>query len=102
MTNGKRFEYTYGYSTITDADKYLSGEDRAFVDTYSMSFPKEDRARILENAMLSGNEALFSPPIMQAKLTKLCEGIRQAFGLRKSKETFPWEQYLEESLAYSE
>ena len=100
--NPSGFEYTYGYRTITDADTYLSGEGRAFVDTYSMSFPKEDRARILENAMLSGNEALFDPPIMQAKLTKLCEGIRQAFGLRKSEETFPLEQYLEKSLAYSE
>jgi hypothetical protein len=28
-------------------------------------------------------------------------GIREAFDLEKSKDTFPWEQYLKESLAYT-
>ena len=64
------------------------------MDTYSMSFPKEDRARILERAMEQGNEALFASPAMQAKLSCLCQAIREAYGLKKSPETFRWEQYL--------
>ena len=68
---------------------------------YSMSFPKEDRARIMEFAMTEGNAACFQSKTMQAKLKLLCQGIREAFGLRKSPETFLWEQYLNESLAYT-
>ena len=60
-----------------------------------MSFPKEDRARIMEYAMLPGNEELFRPQLMQAKLKALCDGIREAYGLEKAEETFLWEQYLE-------
>ena len=52
--------------------------------------------------MTEGNESLFRCETMQAKLRTLCEGIRKAFGLRKSPDTFLWEQYLEESLAYTE
>ena len=37
---------------------------------------------------------------MQTKLRRICLGIRAAFGLKKSAEVYPWEQYLEESLAY--
>ena len=67
-----------------------------------MSYPKEDRARIMEYAMTSGNAILFESRTMQAKLLTLCQGIRDAFGLKKSPETFLWEQYLATSLAYSE
>lgn len=100
--NPSGFAYDYDYRTNAQRDSgvYLEGENRAFVDTYSMSFPKEDRARIMEYAMLSGNEALFQSPIMQAKLLTLCQGIREAYGLKKSEDTFLWEQYLSKSLAY--
>lgn len=100
--NPEGFEYSYGYGSAGDTGAYLSGETRAFVDAYSMSFPKEDRARVWENAMLPGNAELFESEILQAKLTALCEGVRKAYGLRKSPETFPWEQYLETPLAYTQ
>lgn len=100
--NPAGFEYHYGSGAATDAAQYLTGDARAFIDEYAMSFPKEDRARIMENAILPGNEALFRSPILQAKLVKLCEGIRQAYGLRKSPEVFVWEQYLSFPIAYSE
>ena len=100
--NPEGFTYTYGYGTPQYEQSWLEGTTRAFVDTYSMSFPKEDRARIMENAVASRNKAMFESEIMQAKLTKLCEGIRQAYGLRKSEETFLWEQYLDRSLAYEQ
>ena len=92
--NPDNFEYTYGYDAPVGVDTYLSEDHRAFVDSYSMSFPKEDRARVFENAMLPGNDFLFDSPILQSKLIALCEGIRQAYGLQKSQETFLWEQYL--------
>ena len=102
--NPAGFEYDFDYITNQNRDgsAYLQDHNRAFIDTYSMSFPKEDRARIMEYAMTEGNEAFFRSSTMQAKLKLLCEGIRRAFGLRKSPETFLWEQYLNTSLAYTE
>jgi hypothetical protein len=63
-----------------------------------MSFPKEDRARIMEYAMLPGNEGMFRASVMQAKLKKLCLGIREAFELEDAPEVFLWEQYLDRPL----
>ena len=97
---GFSYDYDYRANAQRDAGVYLEGENRAFVDTYSMSFPKEDRARIMEYAMLSGNQELFRGQIMQEKLKTLCQGIREAYGLKKSSETFLWEQYLRKPLAY--
>ena len=73
---------------------YLDGENRYFIDVFSMSFGKEDRARIFEFAATGGNEALFQSKPMQAKLSTLCEAIRKAFDLTKYQEPLPWEQYL--------
>lgn len=98
--SGFAYDYDYRANAQRDSGVYLQNETRSFVDTYSMSFPKEDRARIMECAMLPGNQALFKSETMQAKLLKLCEGIREAYGLKKSEETFLWEQYLNKSLAY--
>jgi hypothetical protein len=102
--NPQGFTYDYDYiaNQNRDSSAYLQDSSRYFIDTYSMSFPKEDRARIMEYAMTGGNESYFQSPTMQAKLKLLCEGIREAFGLRKSPETFLWEQYLNTSLAYTE
>lgn len=101
--NPKDFAYDYDYTANLDRDgsKYLE-EKRYFIDTYSMSFPNEDRARIMEYAMTEGNGAYFQSTPMQAKLLTICQGIREAFGLEKSPETFLWEQYLNVSLAYRE
>ena len=89
--------FTYDYSYITneyrDPKDYLDPENRAFIDVYSMSYPKEDRARIMEYAMLEGNEAYFTSKTMQKKLQTLCKGINRAFGLSDS-EAYLWEQYL--------
>lgn len=98
--NPKGFKYDYDYIANLDRadDKYLEGEDRAFVDVYAMSYPKEDRARIMEYAMMEGNEEVFASDWMQRKLLRLCRGIRRAFGLSKYEEVLPWEVYLEDSL----
>ncbi len=98
---GFSYDYDYVANQSRNSGEYLREESRYFIDMYSMSFPKEDRARIMEYAMTGGNASYFQSAAMQAKLKLLCEGIREAFGLRKSPETFLWEQYLNESLAYT-
>ncbi|MBQ8834418.1 MAG: hypothetical protein IJ001_05785 [Oscillospiraceae bacterium] len=104
LLNPVGFSYDFDYiaNQTRNSSEYLREDARYFIDTYSMSYPKEDRARIMEYAMTEGNESYFQCDTMQKKLKTICEGIRKAFGLRKSPETFLWEQYLEESLAYSE
>lgn len=100
--NPEGFHYFYDsplWQTQTGSP-YLQGETRAFIDAYSMSYPTEDRARIMEYAMTANNEAYFDSPIMQEKLRQLCIGIRRAFGLSKSSENFLWEQYLWNSISY--
>lgn len=94
--NPAGFEYDYGYAANQDRDSgvYLQWEHRAFIDTYSMSFPKEDRARIFEYAMLEESKELFQTPALQAKLQALCSGIREAYGLEESEARFLWEQHL--------
>lgn len=100
--NPAGFDYDYSYFVNehrTDLD-YLEGENRAFVDKKSMSFPSEDRARIFYYAMTEGNEEIFKSSVLQKKLKTLCEGIREAYGWQKEAQEFHWEQYLENSLAY--
>ena len=94
--NPKGFTYDLDYTANRNrqAEQYLQQGSRAFVDTYSMSYPKEDRARIMETAMCDGNEELFRSSTMQGKLRCLSQAIREAYGLKKSTETFRWEQYL--------
>lgn len=100
--NPEGFEYDYSYilNQYRENEQYLE-EERAFIDTYSMSYPKEDRARILEYAMMLGNGSYFSSQIMQNKLRTLCLGIREAFEL-DSVIVYPWEQYLQEPLLTGE
>lgn len=99
--NPSDFEYDNDYiqNRTRDGSKYLTPGSEAFIDTYSMSFPKEDRARILEYAMTPGHEGLFQSSILQSKLKQICIGIREGFGLTESSETYLWEQYLWTPLA---
>ena len=99
--NPKGFAYDYDYiaNLSRDDPQWLDKENRAFIDSYSMSYPKEDRARIMEYAMMPGNEHYFQSETMQKKLRKLCTGIRQALRLEEFGEAFLWEQYLDDPLA---
>ena len=94
--NPKGFQYDMDYqkNMSRDEPQYLRNSTRSFVDNYSMSFPTEDRARIMEYAMTSGNSFLFQSETMQKKLYLLSYGIRQVFGLLDSPRAFLWEQYL--------
>ena len=94
--NPPDFQYDNDYlaNRNRDGSAWLTPGEAYFVDTYSMSFAKEDRARIFENAATDGHAQLFAAPVLQAKLKLLCTGIRDAFGLKNSPDTFVWEQYL--------
>lgn len=103
--NPSGFTYTYDYAKNAqreNPEEYLEGDKRAFIDLESMSYPTEDRSRIFAAAMLEGNAEIFAGDTMQDKLLRLCEGIREAYDLEESTEDFPWEQYLEESIAEEE
>lgn len=99
--NPEGFDYDYDYvnNLSREGTGLVSGENRAFVDLYSMSFPKEDRARIMEYAMMPDCASVFESDTMQQKLHQICAGIRDAFRLKKSPEVFRWEQYLKQPLA---
>lgn len=90
--------FVYDNNYITNGDRtdttYIEGENRYFIDLFSMSYAKEDRARIFEYACISGNEELFKAPVLQEKLRRICKGIREVFHLENSEIELPWEQYL--------
>lgn len=99
--NPKGFAYDNDYikNQSRNGSKYLEDDTRSFIDTYSMSFEKEDRARIFAYACMDGNESFFQSKTMQKKLKTLCIGIREAYDLENCMEPLRWEQYLNESLA---
>lgn len=91
---GFQYDCDYTANANRNSTAYLMDSNRFFVDMFSMSFPKEDRARIMEFAMAEGNAALFQGKALQNKLSRICTGIREAFGLKKHPAPLPWEQYL--------
>lgn len=94
--NPEEFQYDYDYvaNLSRDPEGYLEGEDRCFIDVYSMSFPTEDRARILEYAVQPEMAPYFSSDVMQRKLLCISTAIRQAFALTGEPGSYLWEQYL--------
>lgn len=90
----------FAYGPEVTVMAYLEGETRAFADRKGMQSLIDDRAQVFYQAMQEDNAEVFASDTMQAKLKLLCLGIRDAWRLEKSKDTFLWEQYLEESLAY--
>ena len=94
--NPDGFEYDYDYlSNLQRNDlEYVSGTDAHFIDLYAMSFPGEDRARIMEYAMQPGQGYRFQSAPLQKKLRQLCLGLRKAFHLQEQETAYPWEQHL--------
>ena len=91
-------DFSYDNSYITNMDRtdttYLEGRNPAFIDLFSMSYAREDRATIFEYACMAGNEEYFESSVLQEKLRRICKGIREAYGLKKVTTEFLWEQYL--------
>ena len=94
--NPSDFDYDNNYITNLERTDttYIEGEKPYFIDLFSMSYAKEDRATIFEYACMPGNEAYFQTPVIQEKLRRICRGIREAYGLKQVLWDFRWEQYL--------
>lgn len=99
--NPEGFDYDYSYYNYESHgdSKYLTEEARAFTDPFAMTYPHEDRCRLFVHAMMADNEAFFSTKTMQAKLKRVCQGIRESYGYEKDGNIYHWEQYLNTSLA---
>ncbi|MBR4864961.1 MAG: hypothetical protein IKU07_10315 [Oscillospiraceae bacterium] len=89
----------FAYGEQAD-DSLTKGESRAFADAESMTALAEERARLFYYAMTPENGEMFQSEIMQQKLRLMCQAIRDAWRLEKKTETYLWEQYLTESIAY--
>ncbi len=106
---GNSPDYDYWYTTNPDGftygaenqkTEYLEDGNRYFTSENAMTSPVEDRSEIFYQAMLPDNQNMFASEHMQKKLTMLCKAIRDAWNTKKEEDTFPWEQYLKESVAY--
>ncbi len=93
-------DFVYGANDYDGA--WLEGETRVFADEGAMASVIDDRASIFYQAMQKDNAQMFQSETMQAKLLRLCQAIRDAWRLEQKPETYPWEQYLKESIAYKE
>ena len=93
--NPEGFAYALSYEVPEDLEAYLEGENPAFVNEISMSYPTEDRKQIFYYAMTEAGADKFQGEALQNKLIALCAGIREAFGWNSTQEAFPWEQYLQ-------
>lgn len=104
LLNPEDFAYDNNYTAnrSRDGSRWLQPGKEYFIDTYAMSYAKEDRARLFEYSMTDGHTARFASPNLQAKLRQLCTGIREGFGLEKFQNKLPWEQYLQTPLHSTE
>lgn len=94
--NPSGFEYDNNYITNLDRTDttFISAPKPYFIDLFSMSYAKEDRATIFEYACMPGNEEYFGQTVLKEKLRRICKGIREAYGLKNVETQFPWEQYV--------
>ncbi len=82
--------YSYSYSWEQYVQDYSS-----FIDSYSTINPTEDRARVLEHAMVSYGAPFFEVgTVLTEKLDYYCRCIRDAFDTTGWPDTVLWEQYL--------
>lgn len=93
--NPEGFAYALSYEVPEALTAFLEGDNPAFLNEISMSYPTEDRKQIFYYAMTEQGADKFQGEALQNKLIALCAGIREAFGWDSTQESFPWEQYLQ-------
>ena len=91
-----------GFSYVEDKfhlpeDIYSDGYQSYFIDIYSRTNAKEDRARIMEYAMIDADWAFASSPGRLAKLEYICQSIRDAFHTEGWPKQTVWEKTLDRS-----
>lgn len=94
--NPPDFSYDYDYAANegnTDSQYlYYTDENGYFIDSYSKSYPSEDRARIFENAMC-GNYYYFGSEHLRSKLSYIARAIREVFDDSTWPAVTEWEKY---------
>jgi hypothetical protein len=65
-----------------------------FIDDYSCRYPGEDRAKIMENAILGKTGHFENSPKLVEKLRYYCNCIRDAFNTEGWPEVTEWEKIL--------
>lgn len=91
--NPEGFEYCYSYTDVPDS-YYYDGYDDYFIDIYSRTFPTEDRARVLEYAMIGAEFCFDTYPGLVDKIEYYSECIRDAFDTTGWPEVTKWEEML--------
>ena len=91
--------FAYGDES-TYSQSYMEGDSAAFFNEACMASVTEDRCQVFCQAMKEENAAAFQSPIMQQKLKLLCQAIRDAWRLEQETDSYIWEQYLTEPIAY--
>lgn len=88
--NPPDFTYSCDYGNYLQNINYNA---HYFIDSYSTTYPTEDRARIWENAMMDNEYMLTASPI-RAKLQYYCDCLRDCFNTTEWPEVTVWEQAL--------
>ena len=94
--NPEGFEYA-GTTFELPEELYNEEYDLWFIDMYSKTMPREDRARIMEYAMTGDYNMFIAAPHRQAKLEYLNQCIRDSFDTFGWPEKMVWEETLEKS-----
>ena len=88
--NPKGFTYAESYHDIP-MELYDDKYDDYFIDVYSKTFAKEDRARIMEYAMMERDNVFSANPKIKAKLEYWSACIRDAFDTTGWSKEMKWE-----------
>lgn len=89
-------DFTYVEDTFNLPESvYTDGYESYFIDIYSRTTAKEDRARIMEYAMIGADWAFSASPGRYAKLEYICQCIRDTFNTEGWPEQTIWEATLD-------
>ncbi|MCR5324295.1 MAG: hypothetical protein K6E85_13640 [Lachnospiraceae bacterium] len=105
-------DFTYKYSYVSGRtiwkyiyDEYGSNDNTYFIDSYSQTYPTEDRARLFEYLMFadeSESSDYLAVPNLQDKLKFYFEAIRKCYDTSKWPEKTAWEEELDRRFAERE
>ena len=89
------YDYDYAANEVNTDSQYLYYTDGNgyFIDSYSKSYPNEDRACIFENAMC-GNYYYFGSEHLCNKLSYMAQAIREVFDDSTWPAVTEWEKYV--------
>lgn len=84
------FDYTYSYSLEAEMKEYY--DESYFVSEYSCTYPTEDRATMMEMAMMGYKEEFVKKPKLKEKLKYYGKCMRECFDTENWPEIAKWEE----------